>query len=226
MYQLCKKDGCAIPNYLYFSTETEIEIFGDVCKDMTRAGQDLLFEDGTTKQQFLDEINASMLREKRRQEQKKIGESFHDADFNTKLKTQSQWEKFIEELESTLGMIIGVKGVPLTYVIRETEDADFDDDLDYDDAIINAVELMGEDYKIDARTVHQLILRNVNEDSDAYTYITPLLRRRDGRLDILALRDKYHNDATKQAIINSAKATLSHLRYKNERSFSFEKIHC
>ena len=174
-------------------------------KDMTRAGLDLSFEDGTTKQQFLDEINASMLREKRRQEQKKIGESFHDADFNTKLKTQSQWDKFIEELESTLGMIIGVKGVLLTYVIRETEDAEFDDDLDYDNAIINAVELMGEDYKIDARTVHQLILRNVHEDSDAYTYIKPLLRRPDGCLDILALCDRYHNDATKQAIINSAR---------------------
>ena len=40
----------------------------------------------------------------------------------------------------------------------------------------------------------------------------------------MALRDRYHNDATKQAIINSAKNTLSHLRYKNERSFSFEKF--
>lgn len=193
-------------------------------KDMSRAGMDLSFEDGTTKQQFLDRINASMLRHQRRQKQMKIGESFHDADFNTKLKTQSQWEKFVEELESTLGMIIGAKGVPLTYVIREIDEPNYDDDLDYDEAIINAVDLNGEDYKIDTRTVHQLILRNVHEDSDAYTYIKPLLRKRDGRLDILALRDRYHNDATKQAIINSAKNTLSHLRYKNERSFPFEKF--
>ena len=193
-------------------------------KDMSRAGLNLTFDDGTTRQEFLDEINASMLREQRRKEQKKIGESFHDADFNTKLKTQAQWEKFVEELESTLGMIIGTKGVPLTYVIREADDAEYDDSLNYDEAIIDAVELNGEDYKIDAKTVHQIILRNVHEDSDAYTYIKPLLRRRDGRLDIMALCDRYHNDATKQAIINSAKNTLSHLRYKNERSFSFEKF--
>jgi len=193
-------------------------------KDMARAGLDLSFEDGTTKEEFLSEINASMLRQQRRQKQMKIGESFHDAEFNTKLKTQSQWEKFVEELESTLGMIVGVKGVPLTYVIREIEEPEFVEELDYDEAIINAVELTGEEYKIDAKTVHQIILRNVHEDSDAYTYIKPLLRKRDGRMDMLALRDRYHNDATKQAIINSAKSTLSHLRYKNERSFSFEKF--
>ena len=35
---------------------------------------------------------------------------------------------------------------------------------------------------------------------------------------------RYENDATKQAIINSAKASLEGLRYKNERGFTFEKF--
>ena len=91
-----------------------------------------------------------------------------------------------------------------------------DDELDYDDAIIEAVALEGEEFKINTRTVHQIILRNVHEDSDAYTYIKPLLRSRDGRKDMLALRQRYQNDATKQTIINAAKSTLSNLRYKNE----------
>ena len=34
----------------------------------------------------------------------------------------------------------------------------------------------------------------------------------------------WHFDATKQAIINSAKASLEGLRYKNERGFTFEKF--
>ena len=66
--------------------------------------------------------------------------------------------------------------MPLTYVIREIDEPEYDDDLDYDENIINAVDLTGEEYKIDAKTVHQIILRNVHEDSDAYTYIKPLLR--------------------------------------------------
>ena len=193
-------------------------------KDMARAGQELTFNDDTTRATFLEAINASMMREQRRKEQKKIGESFHDTKLNTKLKNQSQWEKFNEELESTLGMIIGVNGVPLTYVIRENDEPVYDEELDYDEAVIEAVALEGEEFKIDTRTVHQIILRNVHEDSDAYTYIKPLLRSRDGRKDMLALRQRYQNDATKQTIINAAKSTLSNLRYKNERSFSFEKF--
>ena len=121
-------------------------------------------------------------------------------------------------------MIIGAKGMPLTYVIRVTDQAEFDQDLEYDEDIINAVELTGEDFKIDARTVHKIILQNVNEDSDAYTYVQPLLRKQNGGLDMLALNDRYHNNATKQAMINKAKLTLSHLRYKNERCFPFETL--
>jgi len=65
----------------------------------------------------------------------------------------------------------------------------------------------------------------VNEDSDAYTYIKPLLRHQNGRRDYLALQDRYASEATRQAIINAVKATLSNLPYKSEtRNFSFEKL--
>ena len=62
----------------------------------------------------------------------------------------------------------------------------------------------------------------MQEDSDAYVYLKPLLRRQDGSLDIQALRDRYQSEASIQATINNAKAVLSNLRYKNERSFSFD----
>ena len=72
------------------------------------------------------------------------------------------------------------------------------------------------------KTVHHITLNNVHEDSDAYTYIKSLLRYRNGRRDVLALRARYSSDATKQAIINSAKSSLENLRYRNESTFSFE----
>jgi len=82
----------------------------------------------------------------------------------------------------------------------------------------------GPAFKIDAPTVYQIILRNVHEDSDAYVYLKPLLRRQDGSLDIQALRGRYQSEASVQAIINNAKSVLCNLRYKNERSFSFERF--
>ena len=84
--------------------------------------------------------------------------------------------------------------------------------------------LTGQEFQQDARTVHKIIMKNVHEDSDAYTYIKTLIRHRNGRRDIKALRERYSSDATKQAIINKAKNDLQNLIYKNERSFSFEKF--
>ena len=64
-------------------------------------------------------------------------------------------------------MIVGVRGVSLNYVIREDVQPHFDPLIPYDEAIIQGVTMEGPAFKIDARTVHQIILRNVHEDSDA-----------------------------------------------------------
>ena len=93
-----------------------------------------------------------------------------------------------------------------------------------DEAATQAMRLTGVEYTQDARTVHKIILKNIHEDSDAYTYVKPLLRHRNGRRDILALRERYASDATRQTVINKAKNRLTSLRYKNERSFTFEKF--
>ena len=94
-------------------------------------------------------------------------------------------------------MIVAAQGVTLNYVIREDEAPNFDETIDYDEAIIQAVPLIGRDFDIDTKTVHQIVLNNVHENSDAYTYIKTLLRHKNGRQDVLALRDRYANDATK-----------------------------
>ena len=91
-------------------------------------------------------------------------------------------------------------------------------------AAIKSVPLEGPKFQADARTVHQILLNNINEDSDAYTYIKTLLRHRDGRRDIQALRERYSSESSKHAIINAAKSSIERLRYKNERAFSFEKF--
>lgn len=83
-------------------------------------------------------------------------------------------------------MIIGTKGVPLNYV-KVNEVAVFDENGPYKTAIIGAVTLQGPNFSIEARTVHRLMLHNVHEDSDAYTYIKSLLHNQNGRRDMLAL---------------------------------------
>jgi hypothetical protein len=193
-------------------------------KDRRRVNQALEFPNTLTPEEFRDLLSNALERERRRKDQKKSGESYLDSTFNNKLKSTAQWEKWNEELEATLCQIIGVRGVPLTYIIREADAPAFDPDVPYDEAVTQAMILTGVEFAQDARTVHKIILKNVHEDSDAYTYIKPLIRFRNGRRDILSLRERYSSDATRQNIINKAKADLNTLRYKNERSFSFEKF--
>ena len=148
------------------------------------------------------ELPQALERERRRKDQKKEGESYRDSTFNTKLKSAAQWEKWIEELESTLCQIIGVRGVPLSYVIKESDAPTFDPTVTYEEAVTEAMSLSGVEFTHDARTVHKIILKNIHEDSDAYTYVKPLIRHRDGRRDIKALRTRYSSDATRQRRIN------------------------
>ena len=193
-------------------------------KDQNRVGQPLEFQDTVTQAQLRQALVDALERERRRKAQKKEGENYLDSTFNNKLKSAAQWEKWNEELNATLCQIIGVRGVPLSYIVRETEAPAFDAAVPYDEAVTQAMTLTGVEFSQDARTVHKIILKNVHEDSDAYTYVKPLIRHRNGRRDILALRERYSSDATRQNTIIKAKVDLSTLRYKNERSFLFEKF--
>ena len=42
----------------------------------------------------------------------------------------------------------------------------------------------GPEYNIDKLSGHQIILRNVAEDLDAYTYMKPSIKKENGRADI------------------------------------------
>ena len=188
-----------------------------------RVQEEIEFENGTTRANLLRMIAEATVRENCRKTQRKAGESLINQEFVSKLKNSAQWERWKIELSSTLGSIIGAKGVPLTYVIREADDVEVDvDGATWEEKFIDAIELNGPEYNIDKQTVHAIILRNVAEDSDAYTYIKPNIRRVNGMVDMMALRDRYENQATEQERINEANRVLETLVYKNERALTFE----
>ena len=70
-------------------------------------------------------------------------------------------------MKTYLCQIVGVRGVPLTDVIREEDTQTFDASLLYNEAVINAMTLIGQEFQQDSRTVHKIIMKNVHEDSDA-----------------------------------------------------------
>lgn len=191
-------------------------------QDRARLEEDATFGHQFTRADFLDEVKEATLRAKCRKEQKKIGSNLVATDFTTKLKSRQQWERWSLELKTTLSAIIGAKGIPLTYVTRDEAAPDLDDHDSWEEKAIAGAPLEGLEYQQDRSTVHHIIIRNIAEDSDAYTYVKPRLRYEDGRRDVLALRERYQNAATEQERVTEARKVLDTLRYRNERAMSFE----
>ena len=71
-------------------------------KDYNRVGETLQFPNNMTLGELRTALSLANDRERRRKVQKKTGEQYLDSDFNNKLKGASQWDKWKEELETTL----------------------------------------------------------------------------------------------------------------------------
>ena len=77
---------------------------------------------------------------------------------------QKRW--FIE-LQSTLKMIIGAKGIALDYVISQNDMPDPSYQANYEERARLAAPRSGNTYILDALAVHGVTLRNIAESSDA-----------------------------------------------------------
>ena len=92
-------------------------------------------------------------------------------------------------------MIPGVRGVPLSYVVRENEAPDHETDFgnDFTTRSIACAPLNDSSFRADARKVHQLLM-NVLVAESAEQWIKDLTPRVNGRRDMEALRNHYGGD--------------------------------
>ena len=87
-----------------------------------------------------------------------------------------------------------------------------------------AVPLTGELYKQDNLTVHNIILHNIADTSDAFTYVNPYIKKNDGRTDIKALRSRYENVAMQEKYVSEANRTIDTMQCRNEIAMTFKKF--
>ena len=191
-------------------------------KDKVRLGEPTEFADTYVEADLRGEIEAAQEREVCRKEQKRKGEAMLTDDFQVKLESAIQWERWEIELNSHLKMIIGANGIALSYVIRDNSTPDHSNQGSWEEKARLAAPHSGSKYTMDKLAVHNIIARNISETSHAYTYIKPTIRQNDGRTDIVALKARYQNPAMQDMYVNEAKKTLETISYKNERAMKFE----
>ena len=145
-------------------------------------------------------------------------------DFQVKLESEIQWERWEIELLGNLEIIVGANGISISYVIRQNYISDHSDQLTWGEKAILAAPHTGNEYKLDALAVHNIITRNISETSHAYTYIKPKIKKQNGLIDIETLQARYHNPEMQDMYINEAKKKLENIYYRNEKAIKFEVL--
>ena len=131
---------------------------------------------GKTQVQFTEAIQATKKRKQCQVDQKKKGKSLLNNYFQVKLEAANQWERWLMELQSTLRLIIGAKSIAIGYMIRQTDMPDLPDKAKWEERPRLASPHAGNTYRLDALAVHVVILSNIAEYSDAYTYVKTNIR--------------------------------------------------
>ena len=193
-------------------------------RDRYRTRESYSFDAGISEPEFLTLLQDAYERHESRSLQRTTGLSLLGGKFSVQLESRHQWKRWSRELHDTLSSIIGVNGVPLSYVTRTNATPSVVGFATWEEKVIGASPITGREFVQDARTVHNIVLKNLSDNSEAYTYIENSLEDQDGRVDILALRARYANKSADDVLGNEAKGSFQRLVYKNERAMSFEKF--
>ena len=141
-----------------------------------------------------------------------------------KFKDERKWPEWEPAFVNYLSTIPGVSGVPLSYVVREHEEADTSIVFDsFNERAVACAPLNGATYQADARKVHQL-LKSFLQAESAEQWIKPIARKQSGRADMTALRNHYSGEGNTSRRIAIAERTRDTLHYKSERAMSFSSF--
>ena len=131
----------------------------------------------------------------------------------------TDWEpKFINYLSSLLGM----NGIPLSYVIRENDQPDrIGPHANFTEECIACAPLTGVAYDSDRSAFHQALV-SFTTGQPSENWIKAINRHKDGRRSMTALRNHFSGEGNVTRRIAEADRYKDTLHYKNERSLPFE----
>ena len=134
-----------------------------------------------------------------------------------KFKEKRKWPDWEPAFVNYLSTIPGSYHLPLSYVVREQWDPDYDRDFgdDFVYEMIACAPLHGAHFRADSRRVHQL-LKNFLVAETAEQWIKDLEPHADSRRDMLALREHYSGEGNASRRIATAERVREGLHYKSE----------
>lgn len=192
----------------------------DWVTDCARVGEDPSIE-GYDGESFLEALNESRARAEVRKVDEETMDSRAKEASPGMLTGENIWDKWETKLLNMLSILLGVFGVPLAYVIRETEEPEEGEEFGtFVEECIAKCPLEGPKFEADARKVHQIIT-SYTTGENAEQWIKPHQKEANGRVDMKALRDHYRGEGNQTRRISDAEKLRDTLHYKGESAMPF-----
>ena len=137
-----------------------------------------------------------------------------------RLQTEKDWEKWSKKFKNYLSTIPGVFGIPLSYVIRENDDAAPEGHDNFMMKCVACASLEGPKFEADARQVHQIIMACV-EGENSEEWVKKTKKKQDGRQDFKSLHAHYEGAGRASRRIAHAEQIKENTFYKSERAMPF-----
>ena len=192
------------------------------CQDHQRCSEEPDIADFANADAFKEALQMSAQRALLRKNDSDQVDTISKAADPGKFKDEKKWPDWEPAFVNYLSTIPGVKGIPLSYVVRANEDPDHEIDFEGDFVArsIPCAPLNNATFRADARKVHQLLMNFLVAES-AEQWIKNLAPRDNGRLDMEALRNHYGGEGNASRYIATAEKLRETLHYKSERSMPF-----
>ena len=138
------------------------------------------------------------------------------------LENERKWKEWETRFDNYLSTMIGVNGIPLSYVTRENElpiaGAIYSNFMD---ETVACAPLTGQHYETDSYSVYQQIL-SFTTGQPSEDWIKSTKRHSDGRKSTMALRDHFAGEGNATRNLSEAERLRDSLCYKGERAMQFE----
>lgn len=192
-------------------------------KDFERVGEEISVANLSSGSKFREQLLEAESRQDIRTQMVRVAETRAKEATPGKLRSERQWNNWEQALSTQLGILLGVSGIPLSYIIREKDTADADETYEsFFEKCVARAPLFGPAYEADALQVHQLI-RSYTVGENAEQWIRELSKHKDGRKDMAALRAHYRGAGNQTRQISTAEQLLATLHYKDERQMAFSE---
>ena len=138
------------------------------------------------------------------------------------LVSENKWTEWEPKFENYLSTVLGMNGIPLSYVIRRNElPIRSNTYCDFTEECITCTPLSGVAYEADRSTVHQSLV-SFTTGQPSEDWLKPKAKFKDGRKSMQALRDHFSGEGNASRRVAEADRMKDTLHYKNERSLPFE----